>query len=142
MFNFKVFEDVSIPLEGDEEDCQYLNVGCGLPPGSGSGGVSKANPPAGPNSGNYEITIADTRYFSVDPPKGTVNAGEKTRICFKYLRPADDPDNSAPEMQLLATIGQWKETTATITLSGGHVPEGAPATQTITVNLKAYLRRI
>jgi len=123
--------------EGAKELSQVIIVGCAAPPAAGH------MDPKACGSGNFEIAIEDGKYFSCAEAKGTLAAGTSKKIAFTYLRPPDAPITiGGMDLDLLAGIGQWTRTRAKITLSGGFVPKGAPATQEIFLELKAYLRTI
>lgn len=137
---FQDLDDAAV-ASGDVDpavaDVQYLIVGAAVPPetagklsGKGAGG-------------NYDISIADTKYFQCLEAKGAIGAGETKRVGFKYLRPPQTAvEVAGVNLEVLNNVGQWVETTAKITLSGGYVPMAKSPTQEITLHLKAYLRQI
>jgi len=149
-FEYPQAQQSEFSLEfGEGERTQYLLVGASVPPGYPSA-PQNTPPPA------FEFQIVQSeysKYFTVEAPegakpdkmaKGQVAPGKQPiKVAFKY-----QPEESASlkygdvDLDLLSGIGQWITCQVKGVLSGGFVPAGAPPTQEISVELRAYLQQI
>lgn len=129
------------------EQFRYLQVGATAAPGT-KGEVQGS--PAGTFTFNILPNDPFDKYFTVEPKTGTLNAGQTTKISFKYAAPvAPDAltlagmDTTVKDLgSLLSGIGQWIVVQCECILDKGYVPPNAPPTQKFNVELKAYLRQI
>jgi len=133
-----VFDGAKTGALGDSlTEERKIVVGCAWPVGT------NGNPQEGQAGGNFEFQIPQTdagKHFSVDPPKGTLKAGETLTATFKLNH--QDPEGYLTalnvRLQALQAIGQWVTVDAKCVLSGGFVASGASPTQTVSIQLKAY----
>ena len=104
-------------------------------------GNCRLNDAKNEKAGAFEIIMAkDDLYFSVDNPKGTVNAGSDVYVTFTLKKPGRDP--LLRELSCLNDIGMWVTTKAELKLVGGFVNNGATDAVSVEVLLRAYIEQI
>ncbi len=104
-------------------------------------GNCRLNDAKNEKAGAFEIIIAkDDSFFSVDNPKGTVNAGSEVSVTFTLKKPARDP--LLKELSCLDGIGMWITTKAELKLVGGFVSAGAADAVSVEILLRAYIEQI
>jgi len=149
-FEFPKAQQTSYSLKfGEGERTQYLLVGASVPPGYPA---APQNTPA--TTFEFQILPSDySKYFTVEAPEGSkpdkvakgpvVPGKAPIKVAFKYA-----PEENTKLMygdvslDLLGGIGQWITCQVKGILSGGFVPPGLPATQELTIELRAYLQQI
>jgi hypothetical protein len=147
-------KEFSLVFEPNGERMKYLLIGTGVPPGTGST-PAPANQPA--SAFDFQILPSEfANFFTVEAPeggkpekqvKGQMPPGgpgkPAMKVVFRYNPPEDTSLTYGDvNLALLGGIGQWITCKVKGVLSGGYVPPGEPATQEISVELRAYLQQI
>jgi len=100
--------------------------------------IGCVNPPSANDKKGGEFTIempanAEREGFSVDVNKGTVEAGSKKAVQFKFSSQAGQVDGQA--------VGRWVEVTALVILKGGFPPPESVDHGRVPVLLRAYAQK-
>ena len=82
-------------------------------------------------------------FFSVEPREGAVAAGERATLRFKFEPPTEASHEGGPPragaLPGPLSVGEWQSLDCEVTLGGGYVVPGAPATKSLIVRLRGYV---
>lgn len=149
-FEFPQAQKTDFLLQFEEgQRTQHLLVGSCVPPGYPA---ASQNTPA--PAFDFQIVQSEySKYFTVEAPEGSKpDKGAKgplqpgklpIKAVFRYT-PEETTSLKIGDvnLDLLGGIGQWITCQVKGILTGGYAPPGAPATQELNIELRAYLQQI
>ena len=92
------------------------------------------------SAGSFEIGAPSesegASYFSFEPNKGALGAGNSVTVKVKFTPPVlDEVEKDDP----CVTIGRWVVLDFPCVLKGGYVPAGVPGEETVKITVSGFV---